>query len=127
MDRCLDNASIGRHRVRPENFAKVIYHLNRLTRLDSGASLPQSFGDLDASNRYGKRNGEIHMRMDQATVIRTAEPVARVHAFDHHFDLLRERAFERSVWAVRMERIRRVALNAIAILVGCVAGWTLVK
>jgi hypothetical protein len=44
-----------------------------------------------------------------------------------NFDLLRERVWERSIWAARRQRVQEVIVTVMAIVLGCIMGWSLVR
>jgi hypothetical protein len=68
------------------------------------------------------------MRTDQANRIQTGEQAVRVtDVFDRDVDLLRARVWERSARAVRMQRLDKAVLTAMAIVLGSVAGWAMVR
>jgi len=46
---------------------------------------------------------------------------------DRDFDLLRARAWERSVRAVRIQRVQEIVMTVVAIVLGSVAGSVVVR
>jgi len=44
-----------------------------------------------------------------------------------YFDLLRARAWERSVWAIRIQRMRDIVTAVMAIAMGSLAGWLFMR
>jgi hypothetical protein len=46
---------------------------------------------------------------------------------DHNFDLLRVRVWKRSIWAGRMQRVQEIAMIAMALMLGSIAGWLLLR
>ncbi len=68
------------------------------------------------------------MKIDQENGIQTRNYAARVTpVIDRDFDLLRARAWERSVRAVRMQRVQEIVMTVVAIVLGSVAGWVVVR
>lgn len=68
------------------------------------------------------------MKMDQEIGIQTSNYAAPiVHVIDRDFDLLRARAWERSIWALRMQRVQEIVTTVMAIVLGSMAGWLLVR
>ena len=48
-------------------------------------------------------------------------------AADHNFDLVRAHALKRSVWAVRMQRVQEIVTTIMAIVLGGLMGWLLMR
>ena len=46
---------------------------------------------------------------------------------DHNLDMLRARVWERSIWAARMQRAHEIVVTVMAIMLGGVMGWLLVR
>ncbi len=46
---------------------------------------------------------------------------------DQDFDLLRARVRNRSIWAVRMHRMQEVTVTVMALLLGAIMGWALIR
>jgi hypothetical protein len=46
---------------------------------------------------------------------------------DHNFDLLRARVWERAIWAVRTRRIQEIVLTVMAIMLGSIMGWAVMR
>lgn len=68
------------------------------------------------------------MKTDQEVSIQTRSYAACVTpVIDRDFDLLRARAWERSIWAVRMQCAQEIVTTVMAIALGSMAGWLLVK
>jgi heme O synthase-like polyprenyltransferase len=68
------------------------------------------------------------MKMDQEIGIQTSNYAAPIaHVIDRDFDLLRAHARERSIWAVRMQRVQDIVTTAMAIVLGTVMGWLLLR
>lgn len=73
------------------------------------------------------------MKTHQENDIRTSYhpvPVPRVidrDLIDRDFDQLRARAWERSIWAVRMHRVQEIVTTGMAIVMGSLMGWTLMR
>lgn len=73
------------------------------------------------------------MKIDQENGMRArsyAVPLRRAIARDviaQNFDLLRERVWERSIWAARRQRVQEVIVTVMAIVLGCIMGWSLVR
>jgi hypothetical protein len=68
------------------------------------------------------------MKIDQENVTRTSNYAARVARLtDRDFDLLRARARSWSVWAVRMQRVQEIIVTVMAIALGSVMGWALMR
>jgi hypothetical protein len=68
------------------------------------------------------------MKTDQEIGIQTsiyAAPIA--HVIDRDFDLLRARAWERSIWTLRMQRAQEVVTIFMAIVLGSATGWLLMR
>jgi hypothetical protein len=76
---------------------------------------------------------ESLMKIDQENGIQTrkyALCAARVidrDQIDHNLDLLRARVWERSIWAARMQRTQEIVVTVMAIMLGSVMGWLLVR
>ncbi len=73
------------------------------------------------------------MKIDQENGIQTRNYVARVpHAIDcdlidHNLDLLCAHARERAIWAVRTQRMQEIVVTVMALVLGSVMGWLLVR
>jgi hypothetical protein len=68
------------------------------------------------------------MKMDQQDDIQTSNCTARVtNVIDRDLDWLRAHARKRSISAVRMQRIKEIVVTIIAILLGSVAGWGVMR
>ena len=68
------------------------------------------------------------MKIDQENSIQTRNYPWRVaHAIDRDLDLLRARAWERSAWVVRMQRVQETVVTVMAIMLGIVAGWMMMR
>jgi hypothetical protein len=68
------------------------------------------------------------MTIDQENRIQTRNYTAPVtHAIDRDLDSLRAHARERSIWTVRMQRIQEIVVTVMAILLGSVAGWAVMR
>jgi hypothetical protein len=68
------------------------------------------------------------MKIDQENGIQTRNYAARVtNVIDRDLDLLRARVWERSAWAVRMQRVREIVVTVMAILLGSVVGWAAMR
>jgi hypothetical protein len=46
---------------------------------------------------------------------------------DHNFDLLRARVWKRSIWSLRTQRVQEVIVTVMAIVLGSVMGWAVMK
>jgi hypothetical protein len=46
---------------------------------------------------------------------------------DHDFDLLRARAQDRSIWAVRTQRMQEIVVTIMAIVLGSIMGWAVMR
>jgi hypothetical protein len=46
---------------------------------------------------------------------------------DHNFDLLRTRVWKRSIWAGRMQRVQEIVMITMALTLGSIAGWLLLR
>jgi hypothetical protein len=55
------------------------------------------------------------------------QAVRRPLVFDRDFDLLRACAFQRCVRTLRMQRVQEVIVTLMAIVLGSVAGWAMVR
>ena len=65
---------------------------------------------------------------DQEIAIGAKCYAARVtRVIDRDFDLLRARAWERSVWAIRIQRVRDMVTAVMAIAMGSLAGWLFMR
>jgi hypothetical protein len=68
------------------------------------------------------------MTIDQENRIQTRNCRKRItRVIDRDLDLLRMRVWERSAWAIRMQRAREIAVTVMAIVLGSFAGWLLVR
>jgi hypothetical protein len=68
------------------------------------------------------------MKVDQENGIQTRNYAARVrHVIDRDLDLLRARVRKRSAWAVRMQRVRDIVVTVMAIVLGSVLGWAVMR
>jgi hypothetical protein len=68
------------------------------------------------------------MRINQENDIQTVIYVPRItHVWDRDFDLLRERVWKRSARLAWRQRLQEIVLNAVAVVLGSVAGWVLMK
>ena len=68
------------------------------------------------------------MKIDQENCIQTRNHATRIaRLVDRDFDLLRVRVWERSDWIVRMHRVQETAIIVIAILLGSVLGWVVMR
>ncbi len=68
------------------------------------------------------------MKIDQENGIPTRNYAVRVsQAADHNFDLVRAHALKRSVWAVRMQRVQQIVTTIMAIVLGSLMGWLLMR
>ena len=91
------------------------------------------FGDWDAppfgsSELHQTVLPGIHMRTDKENNIQDREQERRVkNAIDREIDLLRARVFARSVRVLQMQQMKQVVLAAMAIVLGSVAGWAMVR
>jgi hypothetical protein len=66
--------------------------------------------------------------MDQESGIQTMNYVTRVtHRTDPDFDLLRARVWERSARIAWRQRIQEIVLNVMAIVMGSVTGWVVMR
>ena len=46
---------------------------------------------------------------------------------NHNFDKLRARARERSIWAVRAQRTQEIIVTVMALVLGSIMGWALMR
>ena len=68
------------------------------------------------------------MKIDQENGIQTRNYAARVtHVIDRDLDWLRARAWKRSAWAVRMQHVRDIVVTVMAIVLGSVLGWAVMR
>ena len=68
------------------------------------------------------------MKIDQQDGIQTRNYTARVtNVIDRDLDWLRAHARKRSIWAVRMQRIKEIVVTVMAIVLGSVAGWGVMR
>jgi hypothetical protein len=65
---------------------------------------------------------------EQENVIQTRNYAARVkHVIDHDFDRLRGRVLERSTRVLQRQRVQEIAMTVMAIVLGSVAGWVVMR
>jgi hypothetical protein len=70
----------------------------------------------------------VIMKTERLIAIQTNTYLAGItKVTDRDFDLLRARAWERSIWAMRIQRVRDITVTAMAITLGGVAGWLLLR
>jgi hypothetical protein len=68
------------------------------------------------------------MKIDQENRIQTRICVAHVtHVIDRDFDRLRARVRERFALAVQRHRVQEIAITVLAIVLGSVAGWAVMR
>jgi hypothetical protein len=68
------------------------------------------------------------MKLDQENGIQTRKYAANAtHVIDRDLDLIRARVRERSAWAVRMLHVGEMVVTLMAIVLGSVAGWALMR
>jgi hypothetical protein len=70
------------------------------------------------------------VKIDQENGIQTRNyPVSVIDrdTVDHNFDLLRARVWERSIWSLRTQRVQEVIVTVMAIVLGSVLGWAVMK
>ena len=68
------------------------------------------------------------MKIDQQDGIQTRNYTAHVaNVIDRDLDWLRAHARKRSIWAVRMQRIKEIVVTLMAIVLGSVAGWGMMR
>jgi uncharacterized membrane protein len=68
------------------------------------------------------------MQVDQENGIQSMNNVTRItHVMDRDFDLLRARVWERSARIARRQRIQEFVLNVVAVVLGSVTGWVVMK
>jgi hypothetical protein len=68
------------------------------------------------------------MKTDQEIGIQTRYSAPCVaHVIDRDFHLLRSRAWERSIWALRMHRVQEIVTTVMAIVLGSAMGWLLMR
>jgi hypothetical protein len=68
------------------------------------------------------------MKIDQPNDIQTRNYAARVtRVIDRDLDLLRARVHERSAWAVRIRRVQEIIVTIMAIVLGSVVGWAVMR
>jgi len=76
---------------------------------------------------------ESLMKIDQENgiQIRTyaacATQVIDRNPIDHKFDALRAQVRERSVWAVRTQRMQVITVTVMALVLGGIMGWALMR
>lgn len=46
---------------------------------------------------------------------------------DRDFDLLRANARDRSIWAVRTQRVQEIIVTVMAIVLGSIMGWAVMR
>ena len=70
----------------------------------------------------------VIMKTEREIAIQTNSYSAAVtKVMDRDFDLLRLRAWERSIRAMRIQRVRDIAMTAMASVLGGVTGWLLLR
>jgi hypothetical protein len=68
------------------------------------------------------------MRINQENDIQTVIYVPpTTHVWDRDFGLLRARVWERSVRLAWRQRLQEIVLNVMAVVLGSVVGWVLMK
>ena len=68
------------------------------------------------------------MKIDQENGIQTRNYSARVtRVIDRDFELLRTRVWERSTWVTRMHDLHDIVVIIMAIVLGSIAGWALMR
>jgi hypothetical protein len=68
------------------------------------------------------------MKIDQQNGIQTRSYSARVkHVIDRDFDRFRARVWERAAWAVRMQRVQETVVAVMAVVLGSVVGWVVMR
>ena len=68
------------------------------------------------------------MKIDQENGIRTREYAPRLmRVIDRDFDLLRAHARERSIWAVRTQRVQEIIVTVMVIVLGSIMGWAVMR
>lgn len=71
---------------------------------------------------------EVIMKTEREIAFQTnTYPAGVTKAMDRDFDLLRVRAWERSIWVMQIQRVRDIATTAMAIALGGVVGWLLLR
>lgn len=68
------------------------------------------------------------MKIDQENGIQTRiYPVRVTRVIGRDFDLLRAHARKRSIWAVRTQRVQEIIVTFMAIVLGSIMGWAMIK
>ena len=68
------------------------------------------------------------MKTDQENAIQTRTyPVRVTRVIDRDFDLLRANARDRSIWAVRTQRVQEIIVTVMAIVLGSIMGWAVMR
>jgi hypothetical protein len=68
------------------------------------------------------------MKIDQENAIQTRTyPVRVTRVINRDFDLLRALARKRSIWAVRTQRVREIIVTVLAIVLGSIMGWAVMR
>ncbi len=76
----------------------------------------------------GTESIEGLMKIDQENGIQTRNYAAPdTHVIDRDFDLLRAHAWKRSIWAARMQRVQEIITVVMAIVLGSVLGWAVMR
>jgi hypothetical protein len=76
---------------------------------------------------------ESLMKIDQENRSQTSNYPNRVtrvidrDLIDHNFDLLRARVWKRSIWPGRMQRVQEIVMITMALMLGSIAGWLLLR
>jgi hypothetical protein len=68
------------------------------------------------------------MQIDQESGVQTMKYVTPVtHRMEPDFDLLRARVWERSAMVAWRQRIQEIVLTVIAVVLGSVSGWAVMR
>lgn len=67
------------------------------------------------------------MKIAQENGIQTRAYARVRHVIDRDLDLLRARVWERSAWAMRMYRVQEAVVTCMAIVLGGVVGWAVMR
>ena len=68
------------------------------------------------------------MKTDQENFIQTSTyPVRVTRVIDRELDLLRALARKRSIWTVRTQRVQEIIVTIMAIVLGSIMGWAVMR
>lgn len=100
----------------PEKLVKLVLHLKAHWRSSNGPSQIGNLVNIDQENGIQTRNYPVR---DNRVIDRGTT--------DHSFDLLRAHVRERSIWSLRRQRVQEVIITVMAMVLGSVLGWAVMK